>query len=402
MTVAEWLAEMLVLFWLAASTIAYTLAAFPLLVLARGRFAAKPHADRDETPSLSVIIAAYNEETDLPAKLANVTSVDYPADRLELIVASDGSTDATVERARSAGGPGVIVLDLPRSGKAGALNAALATASGEVIVFTDANSMLAPGTLRALVRPFADPEVGGVAGNQVYTEPDAGAVTGELAHWNFDRALKDATSRAGSVVSATGALYAVRRELVQPVIAGVTDDFYVSTGVVAAGRRLVFAPEAVVYEPVSSSTTEEYGRKRRVMSRGFRSVIARRELLNPIRFGWYSVQLFTYKVLRRLLAVPILAVGVASLALRRRHPFYAVAAVAQVGFWCAAAVGYAGRTTRLGARRVFAIPMFVAMGLVASVQAALDVVLGRQIKQWTPGRTTQPDAPPNGVEGPNG
>jgi cellulose synthase/poly-beta-1,6-N-acetylglucosamine synthase-like glycosyltransferase len=382
----------LVVFWLAASTIGYTLVVFPLMVLARGRIAPRPHRESDITPPLTVVIAAHNEEVDLPPKLANVMSVDYPADRLQVIVASDGSTDRTVELARSVVGERATVLDLPRSGKAGALNAALEMATGDVVVFTDANSMMTPQALRALVRPFADPDVGGVAGNQVYTESDKGALAGELAHWNFDRAMKTAATRAGSVVSATGALYAVRRELVQPVIVGVTDDFYVSTGVIASGRRLVFAPDAVVHEPVTSSTSEEFARKRRVMTRGFRSVLARRELLNPCRFGWDSVQLFTYKVLRRLLAVPIVALGVASVALRRRHRAYAVAAAAQVAFWVAAAVGYAGRTSRIGTHRIFAMPMFVAMGLVASVRAAADVVLGREIRQWTPGRATPADA----------
>lgn len=382
---------MIVLFWLAVSTVVYTLALFPLVVLGRGRIAALPHLEADVAPTLSVIIAAHNEEADLPAKLANVLAADYPSDRLEVIVASDGSTDRTVELARSVADDRVTVLDLPRSGKAGALNAALELATGEVAVFTDANSMLTPGTLRALARPFADPAVGGVAGNQVYTESDGGAVAGELAHWNFDRALKIAASRAGSVVSATGALYGVRRELVQRVIDGVTDDFFVSTGVIAAGRRLVFAPDAIVHEPVTASVDEEFGRKRRVMTRGFRSVIARRELLNPVRFGWNSVQLFTYKVLRRLLAVPIVTIGITSIVLRRRHRLFAVVAAAQVAFWAAAAVGYVGRSSRLGALRILSMPTFVAMGLVASVRAAVDVLVGREVKQWTPGRAGAAD-----------
>ena len=377
---------MFVAFWLAVTTIVYTLAGFPLIVLLRARLVARPHVEAEVTPSLTVIVAAHNEEADLPAKLANVLSVDYPADQLDVIVASDGSTDRTVELARSVTGGRVTVLDLPRAGKASALNAALELATGDIVAFTDANSMMSRETLRALVRPFADPDVGGVAGNQVYTEPDEGVVAGELVHWNFDRALKTAASRAGSVVSATGALYAVRRELVPTVIDGVTDDFYVSTAVIAAGRRLVFAPAATVHEPVSSSADEEIGRKRRVMTRGFRSVIARRELLDPRRHGWNSVQLITYKLLRRLLAIPVLTVGVAAIALRRRHPLYALVALGQLAFWVAAGIGYAARSTRLGASRVVALPMFVAMGLVTSVLAALDVVTGREIRQWTPAR----------------
>ena len=377
---------MFVAFWLGVTTIVYTLAGFPLIVLLRTRLVARPHVEAEVTPSLTLIVAAHNEEADLPAKLANVLSVDYPAEQLEIIVASDGSTDRTVELARSVPGGRVTVLDLPRAGKASALNAALELATGDIVAFTDANSMMSRETLRALVRPFADPDVGGVAGNQVYTEPDEGVVAGELAHWDFDRALKTAASRTGSIVSATGALYAVRRELVPSVIDGVTDDFYVSTAVIVARRRLVFAEEATVHEPVSSSVDEEIGRKRRVMTRGFRSVIARRELLDPRRHGWYSIQLITYKLLRRLLAIPVLTVGVTAIVLRRRNPLYALVALGQLAFWVAAGVGYAARSTRLGANRVVALPMFVAMGLVTSVLAALDVVTGREIRQWTPTR----------------
>ena len=377
---------MFVAFWLGVTTIVYTLAGFPLIVLLRTRLVARPYVEAEVTPSLTLIVAAHNEEADLPAKLANVLSVDYPAEQLEIIVASDGSTDRTVELARSVPGGRVTVLDLPRAGKASALNAALELATGDIVAFTDANSMMSRETLRALVRPFADPDVGGVAGNQVYTEPDEGVVAGELAHWDFDRALKTAASRTGSIVSATGALYAVRRELVPSVIDGVTDDFYVSTAVIVARRRLVFAEEATVHEPVSSSVDEEIGRKRRVMTRGFRSVIARRELLDPRRHGWYSIQLITYKLLRRLLAIPVLTVGVTAIVLRRRNPLYALVALGQLAFWVAAGVGYAARSTRLGANRVVALPMFVAMGLVTSVLAALDVVTGREIRQWTPTR----------------
>lgn len=390
---------MLGTFWLAVATIGYTLVGFPLLVVARAKLFARPHVEAEITPSVSLIIAAFNEELDLPPKLGNVLQIDYPPDRLEIIVASDGSTDRTVELARAVVGDRAEVLDLPRAGKAGAMNAALERATGDVVVFTDANSIFDTGTLRALVRPFADPEVGGVAGNQVYIESDAGSVDGELAHWSVDRALKTAASRSGSVVSATGALYAVRRHLVQPVITGVTDDFYVSTGVLVAGHRLVFAPDAIVREPVSSSATDEWGRKRRVMTRGFRSVIVRRELLNPRRHGWDAVQLFTYKVLRRLLVVPIAVVGVTSFALRRRHPAYGAMMLAQAGFWIAAGVGYAARSTRVGRLRIFSIPMFVAMGLIASVRAAVDVLTGREIRQWTPARPTAGEPAPGAPGG---
>lgn len=375
---------MLILFWLGAMAVLHTALLFPAVLALRGRFLARPYRSEPITPSVSIVVAAHNEEADLPGKLTNLLASDYPADRIEVIVASDGSTDRTVELARTI--DRVTVLDLPRTGKAGALNSAIGVATGEIVVFTDANSMLDPGSLQALVAPFADDRVGGVAGNQVYTRPDAGGVDGELAHWSVDRMLKVAASRSGSVVSATGALYAVRRELVDPVIDGVTDDFYVSTGVVVRRRRLVFEPDAIAREPVSASTDDEWARKRRVMTRGFRAVLARRELLDPRRHGWYSLDLFTYKVLRRLTALPVAAVWLSAIALRRRHPAYLAVALAGAGFVAVAGAGFAMRDRPIGRHRALAIPTFVAMGFVASTRALLDVARGREITLWTPAR----------------
>jgi glycosyltransferase involved in cell wall biosynthesis len=376
-------------FWLGAVALVHTALLFPVAVAFRGRFLARPYRIEPVTPSVSIVVAAHNEEADLPDKLVNLLASEYPADRVEIIVASDGSSDRTVELARAVAPDRITVLDLPRTGKAGALNSAIAEATGEIVVFTDANSMLDPGSLQALIAPFADDQVGGVAGNQVYTRPDAGAVDGELAHWSVDRMLKVAASRSGSVVSATGALYAVRRELLDPVIDGVTDDFYVSTGVVVRHRRLVFAPDAVAREPVSVSADDEWARKRRVMTRGFRSVIARRELLDPRRHGWYSLDLFTYKVLRRLIALPVVAVWLGAVGLRRRHPVYLALALAGAAFAALAGAGYVLRDRPAGRHRALAIPTFVGMGFVASTRALLDVMCGREITHWTPAR---PDA----------
>ena len=200
------------------------------------------------------------------------------------------------------------MLDLPRTGKAGALNTAVERATGEILVFSDANSMFAPDALARLAAPFADPSVGGVAGDQRYLpdDGDGGVAKGERGYWDLDRAIKQAESAAGNVISATGAIYAVRRSLFGPVPDGVTDDFATSTAVIAQGHRLVFAPDAVAYEPVGAAAEIEYGRKVRVMTRGLNGVVLRRGLLDPRRHGFYAVQLFSHKVLRRLMAIPLL------------------------------------------------------------------------------------------------
>jgi glycosyltransferase involved in cell wall biosynthesis len=369
-----------VLFWGSASLLGYVVAGFPALVMALSRVRPKPFTEADITPSLTVIVAAHDEASVIGDKLRNLLATAYRGP-LQVIVASDGSTDGTVAAVEAVGDGRVEVLDLPRVGKARALNAAVERATGEVLVFTDANSMLAPTSLGALVRPLADPGVGGVAGNQVYAAA-AGDGLGERAHWNLDRRLKLAESRVGNAISATGALYAIRAELFAPVVEGVTDDFYTSTGVISRGKRLVFAPDAIATEAVAVSGDKELQRKQRVMTRGFQSLRARRELLDPRRTGFYAIELWTYKVLRRLLTVPLVVMTLTAPLLWRRGRLYRLAALGQGGFWALAATGLAARHRRIGRHPLLALPAFAVAGMWASLRALVNVLTGRSITVW--------------------
>jgi glycosyltransferase involved in cell wall biosynthesis len=376
------------LFWLAGSLVAYTYVGFPVVVLLRGVLRQRPHRCAPITPPVSIVIAARNEAAVIAAKVDNLLTLDYPSDHLEIIVASDGSEDGTVAAARSGGDPRVRVLERPREGKAATLNAAVAEAGGEVLVFTDANSMLAQDALRALVAPLADPQVGGVAGDQRYlsSDDDADIARGERGYWSFDRALKQAESRAGNVISATGALYGVRRALFRAVPDGVTDDFAVSTGVICEGRRLVFEGAAVAYEPVGASADAEFARKVRVMTRGLNAVLLRRELLDPRRHGFYALQLLSHKVLRRLMAVPLLVCAATGARLAREGLLYRLVSAAEGAVLGLGATGLLlGR--RAPARRVLAIPAYFCLVNLASLRAALNVIRRTPVDRWEPRRT---------------
>jgi glycosyltransferase involved in cell wall biosynthesis len=322
-----------------------------------------------------------------------VLDCDYPAELREVVVASDGSTDRTVEVARGFEAQGVRTLDLPRAGKATALNTAVAACEGEIIVLSDANNPLDPAALRRIVRPFADPEVGGVAGDQRYVPAvQADGAAGERSYWAMDRLVKEAETASGSVVSATGALYAVRRELFPRVVEGVTDDFWVSTNVVLSGRRLVLATDAVVYEVPSPEQGLEFQRKVRVMTRGLFGVYGRRELLDPRRFGFYSVQLLCHKVLRRLMVVPLALMWVASVvAARRGGRVWQAAAAAQTAGYALGALGLRVRASGL-AGRVLALASYFVMVNAASAVAVWNLLRGRRITRWEPARV---DAAPS-------
>jgi glycosyltransferase involved in cell wall biosynthesis len=375
-------------FWAAAVAVACTYVVVPLAVLARGRLRPRPHVEGDVAPSISVLVAAHDEAASIASRIDDLLACHYDPDRLEVVVASDGSTDATAAIVAAHPDPRVRLVDLPRVGKARAINAAAAAAGGEVLVLTDANSAFAPDALDALVRPFADPEVGGVAGDQRYVDAlDADALAeGERRYWDLDRRLKVAESRAGNVISATGAIYAVRTELFRPVPDGVTDDFWVSTGVVAAGRRLVFCPDAVAYEPVAARGADEFARKVRVMTRGLRGVVGRRSLLDPRRHGFYALQLLWHKALRRLMGVPLAVLAAAAPALWGRSRIYRVAAVGQGVFYGLGLVGLVARRHPLGRHRILALPGYFCLVNTASVVAAANVARGRTVTRWEPRR----------------
>lgn len=376
------------LFWSATALIAYAYLIFPLIVVLRSRMRPVEVRSAPGTPRLSLVVAAHNERSAIGAKLDNLLSLSYPHDRLEIIIASDGSDDGTDDIVRGYEARGAVLLSLPRAGKAAALNAAAQRATGEVLAFSDANSVLAPDALLQLVAPFADPSVGGVAGDQRYTT-DRGktGLHGERQYWRFDRWLKAAESRAGDAISATGALYAVRRRLFQPVPAGVTDDFAVSTAVIAQGYRLVFAPDAVAYEPAARSSRGEFQRKVRIATRGLRAVILRRELLNPARHGFYALQLLSHKVLRRLVAVPLVVVAVTAPLLWRAGWIYRLATIGQGAFYGLAAIGILAPNTRLGRSRLCALPAYFSLVNLAVLLALENIVLGRTIDRWEPARS---------------
>lgn len=399
------------LFWTAAIGLLYSYVVFPALVLLRGALVRRPHAAADISPAVTVIVAAYNEAARIERKLRSVIAQDYSG-RVSIIVASDGSDDGTQDAVAAMGEPSVRILDLPRGGKAAAIGAAVAAADGEILIFSDANSILGPDCIRRLVRPFADPEVGGVAGNQVYVrgeDPDAVAV-GERSYWDFDRAMKQAQSDAGNVIAGTGALYAIRRELFRPIPPGVNDDFYLSLAVIDAGSRLVFEPEATAYEPVSPSRSLEYARRVRIMTRGLRCVATVPRVLDPRRTGFYALQVFSHKVLMRVMAVPLAVLALASLRLYPSGWLYRLAAWAQLGFYGLAAAGLAIARRDLGHHPLLALPAYFCMVQAASLHATWNLLRGRSYDRWRTERvhatvaqtaTLGDDAGPGPADGPS-
>lgn len=369
--------------------IAGPFALYPVVLWMRALLAGDPIVPGEYTPSVDLIICAHNEADSIRAKLENALALDYPEDRLTIWVASDGSTDETVEIARGFEDRGVHVLDLPRGGKVSVLNVAVAKSESEVIAFSDANSAWQKDALRALMRPMADERVGGVAGDQRYSA-DFGSdeAVGERSYWSFDRQLKRWQTEAGNVISATGAIYALQREYFAPPPTDATDDFMISTGVIASGKRLAFEEGAVAIEPPAESSGGEYRRKVRIMTRGLRGVFYRRALLLPSRTGGYSVALFIHKLWRRLTWIPYVALLALAPACLAAGGGLALMATIVVGLTMLGALGLA--VPGLARFRLVGLASYVVMVNAACANAAFNAIRGHRVSHWDSERPADP------------
>jgi cellulose synthase/poly-beta-1,6-N-acetylglucosamine synthase-like glycosyltransferase len=372
-------------FLLAAALSAWVYVGYPLALAVLRRIRPRPRRREPIELPLSVIVAAHDEVDVIAEKVANVLACDYPASLLELIVVSDGSEDATVNAARRAGA--TRVLDLPRVGKLAALNRGAEMAAGEILVFTDADSLFEPRTLRELMSNFADEHVGGVAANIVrHVEEDGRPVArGEGLYWRYERLIKALEDRVGSVVSASGHLYAVRRRHFAPsgLTAG-TDDFVISSQVVRAGGRLAFDEHAIVLVATPEEGATELRRKVRVMNRGLRAALALGDALLPTRTGLYALEVLFHKVLRRLVGFLLIVLLASSTVLAAAKPMWWIALAPQLAFYALAAAGALLAPTRWARLRPLWIPYFFCLANGAAAVAVLSLLAGARFERWEP------------------
>ena len=310
-------------FWVCVVLLVYAQVGYLLLlaVLARLRRRRSAAPLPSEPPTVSLIVAAYDEQDVIAEKVANARALDYPPDRVEVVVAADGCTDATVAEARRAGAD--LVLDLPRGGKIRAQDAAVSRSSGEIVAFSDANAMWAPDALGRLVAAFADPDVGYACG-QVRFVNDGGS-NQEGLYWRYEMALRALESRLGSITAGNGAIYATRRECYIEVDPIMGHDLSFPFNMVKRGWRAVYVPAAKATEKMVPTIEGEFARKRRMMSHTW-PIVLHGGLLSPRGYPpLYALMIASHRVLRY--AAPFLHVGafLASAVLLATAPVYAVA-----------------------------------------------------------------------------
>jgi poly-beta-1,6-N-acetyl-D-glucosamine synthase len=289
------------LFWLCVLLITYSYVLYPLILLALRR---SPDGEQlppdDFTPGVSIIIAAYNEEKVIQGRIENLLRMDYPKDKLELIIASDGSTDRTAEIVRGYSDQGVILFDYKeRRGKVNVLNETVTRARHEIMLFSDANTFFRSNTVKKLVRRFADPQVGCAVGALHFTTVE-GSTSGELegVYWRYETFIKIIEGGFGSLLGANGALYAVRKNLFYFCPPDtIVEDLVIPMKILEQGHKVVYEPESVALEDAAKHIVQEKKRRIRIGAGDFQSIGLLRRMLNPLR-GFPAFAFFSHKILR--------------------------------------------------------------------------------------------------------
>ncbi len=372
-----------IVFWLCLAVCVYIYFGYPALLWILSRVRTKPVREDDVTPRASFIVAAYNEEAVIARKIENTLTLDYPPEQLEIIVASNGCTDRTNEIVRSFDDPRVRLLDLAEPGKMEAVNQAVRMATGDILVFTDADFMLDAEALRRMARKFADPEVGGVSGARKPGVVRKGDATGEGEglYVRWDKLQKVLESRIGSVYAADGLLYAIRRELYVPLDdPNRGDDMTISSQVPLAGYRLLFDPEATAWEDGTIDARSEFRRKARIANRCTRALLGHGRRL--FTAGFYTVEVLSHKVVRHMIPFFLIPMFLASVALAPVSPFYGLVLAGQLAVYTLALIGAALRDTHAGHWKIFSVPYYFCFVNAAAFVGLLKLISGRGTKSW--------------------
>jgi Glycosyltransferases, probably involved in cell wall biogenesis len=374
-----------IIFWISAAALIYTYVGYPALIALISTLRPRRVRRSDFTPPLTIIITAYNEERALAGKLANTLALDYPRDQIEIIVASDCSSDRTDEIAQSFHNQGVILHRQPkRLGKTAAQNAAVEKARGEILVFSDATSLYAPDALRNIARNFADETVGCVGGRLVYVDPGNTHIgRGARRYWGYETFLKRHESAAGSLIGVSGCLYAVRRSAYTPLYNEACSDFIIATKMVEQGLRSIYEPEAICTEETNQRQDNELRMRVRVIAQTFTDLWRHRPMLNPLRSGLYGIQLLSHKVMRYFVPFFLIALFAASAVLAAYSLSYRAFFLAQsLGYLCGA---MSWLLENFGVRsRVLALPHYFVLANVASVIAMFQFLRGERYARWEP------------------
>ncbi len=396
-----------IVFFAAIAMILYSYVGYPVLLIFLSYLFPKQTRRADITPRLSLIITARNEESDIRAKLENALSLDYPRERYEIIVASDCSTDRTDDIVRSFADRGVILYREKRHyGKTITQSQAVKHSTGEILVFSDATTHYENKALRAIVRPFADPEIGCVAGQLIYIDHSTSTVgKGCSSYWNYEKLIKSFESRLGSLIGVSGCLYAVRRSCYAKLRDDMIDDFVVASETRAQGLRTVYEPEAIAFEHTNKGYRDEFKMRVRVIKQTLNALARYRLLLSWRENRSFAFQMISHKAMRYLVPFLLIIAFAANYALADAHVFSAIlrgdyrfgtgslktglftlSFVGQCIFYLAAVLGYLLNKVKIKKLGPLAIPVYFVLVNLAVIVAVVKSISGENYAVWEPVR----------------
>ena len=371
-----------IVFWISLLAVAYPYAIYPALLVGWNRLARRrlPEPDPAHRPSVTVILPVHNEARRIEAKIANLLALDYPRDRLQLVVIGDGCTDDTLGRAARVGGAMVDVYPLvARAGKAGALNVGLKRAKGEIVVFTDAGIMLDASALASLVGHFKEPTIGCVSGEDYVKGGSSEGIYGRM-----ELLMRREEARLHSIAGASGCFYGMRRALCRPFRSGMAPDFLSVLDTVRSGHRAVCEPAARGTMTATTSQRAEFSRKARTFLRGLTALFGNAALLNPVRHPAFAFILWSHKLMRWLGPVSLVLCLLSAFALRAQ-PLYAVMLYGQLTLYAIALSALAWPET-IGRHVVARLSVFFILANAAAGYALLLWLAGVRRELWEPTR----------------
>ena len=400
-----------VVFWTCLGVVLYTYAIYPVVLFIMAALtqttrdlafvlSRRPRrtADREHfAPRIAMLVAAHNEEEVIAAKLSNTAALEYPGGQFEFLLGLDAPTDATPERVQSFGDPSFRVFQFAeRRGKLAVLSDLLERTTADILVFSDANTQLAPDCLRKLTRHFANSGIGAVCGEVKVVSAD-GEPAMESLYWRYEIVLKFLENRLNCVLGANGAVFAVRRELYHPPASAIVEDFQVPMEIRFAGHRVAYDPEAVATEEAAPTHADEFRRKVRIGTGAFQTLFGSPKFLNPLK-GLPAFAYFSHKVLRWLAPLLLLTVLVCNVILATAGPLYAALLAAQAGFYLLAAVAWMRVRSGRAAGPAGMIFYFVSMNL-ALLLGMVRFFVSPHTTVWnsTPRAAVPPLETPKGV-----
>jgi len=371
-----------IIFWLNIGIIFYAYFGYPLFILFLSLFINHKIIKGDIEPNVTILITAYNEERNIARKLENTLSLDYPKEKLEIIVASDASEDKTDQIVREFADQGVVLHRVEgRVGKTETQNQTVKIVKGDIIIFSDATTKYKDDAIKKIVRNYNDPSIGAVSGRYEYVNPTGAPVgLGTILFWKYENSVKSRQTRIETVTGCCGCIYSVRKSLYEPLPRDIISDLVEPLKILEKGYRIAFEPEAVAYEETTETSQEEFGMRVRVISRGMVGLWYMRKLFNPFKYGFISFQLFSHKVLRWMIPFLLPFLLISNLFLIG-HPFYTLTLIVQILFYIGALGGYL--LDRMGKKaKLLAIPLYYCVVNAASVAAFFRTIFGKKAIVW--------------------